>query len=315
VNKLSIASFTNLGYSWHARRFDDIDADLSGRTAVVTGGTGGLGFEAARQLAQLNASVVIVGRNQEKLDRAANIIGPLASTMRADLSLMEEVRELASRVLEEQDALDVLINNVGVLNPERSETVEGLEKTFAINLAGQFLFTNLLLPRIIDSAPSRIINVTSGGMYSQRIRPEDLQFREGTYSGSTAYARTKRGQVILTEEWAKRLNQTDVVVHSMHPGWSATAGVENSLPLFYKVMRPLLRTPEQGADTIAWLAAAQKPAESSGLFWFDREPAPTHLMDATRETQAERDLLWEMLADATGSDFPTRSVEKRVNHS
>jgi hypothetical protein len=101
----------------------------------------------------------------------------------------------------------------------------------------------------------------------------------------------------------------------MHPGWSATAGVENSLPLFYKVMRPLLRTPEQGADTIAWLAAAQKPAESSGLFWFDREPAPTHLMDATRETQAERDLLWEMLADATGSDFPTRSVEKRVNHS
>jgi hypothetical protein len=150
-------------------------------------------------------------------------------------------------------------------------------------------------------------------MYSQKVRPDDLQFREGVYSGSTAYARTKRGQVILTEEWANRLDPNEVVVHSTHPGWSATPGVENSLPLFYRVMRPLLRTPEQGADTIVWLAAARKPAESSGLFWFDREQAPTHLMESTRETQAERDLLWENLVDITGSDFRSLWVGQDAN--
>lgn len=308
MNKLSIATFTNLGYWWHSRGFDDIDADLTGKTAVVTGGTGGLGLETARSLAQLNARVIVVGRNQEKLDRAAESIGPQAIPMRADLSLMGEIRGLADQMLTEQRTIDVLVNNVGVLNPERLETDERLELTFAVNLAGQFLLTNLLLSRMIDSAPARIINVTSGGMYSQKIRPDDLQYRTGDYSGSTAYARTKRAQVIVTEEWARRINPAQVVVHSMHPGWSATAGVESSLPLFYKVMRPLLRTTRQGADTIVWLAADPKPAGFSGAFWFDREQVPTHLMESTRETQAERDDLWNRLVDITDSEFPKRGT-------
>ncbi len=310
MKKLSIASFTNVGYFWHARRFEPIDTDMTGKVVAITGATGGLGFETAETLAGLGARVVIVGRNRDKLDSAARSIGQNAMPFRADLSLMADVRNLAADVLDSVPRVDVLINNVGVLLPERSETVEGLETTFATNLAGQFLLTNLLLPRLVGSAPARVVNITSGGMYSQRLHPTDLQNEIDSYSGSTAYARTKRAQVIVTKEWAKRLDPAKVAFHSMHPGWSATAGVQGSLPVFYKLMRPLLRNTAQGADTIVWLASADEPGKS-GSFWFDRGQAPLHLMDSTRETGEDRALLWDQLVEITGSDVPGSLVERR----
>lgn len=227
-----------------------------------------------------------------------------ASTIQADLSLMREVQEVARRVIESEERLDVLINNVGVLLPERQETAEGMEKTLAVDLAGHFLLTNLLIPKLVDDAPARIINVTSGGMYAQRIRPDDLQFEKGDYMGTAAYARAKRGQVILTELWAERLRGTGVVVHAMHPGWAGTEGVASSLPTFNLVMKPFLRTPEQGADTIVWLAAARDPARSTGRLWFDRSDVPTHMTESTKETEEDRKSLWSQLVELTGSDFP-----------
>ena len=298
MNKLSIASFTNLGFLYHSRGFEPLEADLTGQRIVVTGATGGLGLESARSLASFGADVVIIGRSADKLARAAGELGGRTETIEADLSLMTEVRRAASTILS-GGTVDVLINNVGVLLPERTTTREGLETTLATNLAGHFLLTNLLIPRLVESAPSRIINVTSGGMYSTSIKPDDLQ-TEHNYTGTAAYARTKRGQVILTEMWADQLRGANVVVHAMHPGWAKTAGVANSLPTFDKVMRPLLRTPEQGADTIVWLAAASEPARSSGRLWFDRRPAPTHLDDSTRESEADREKLWRQLGELTG---------------
>jgi NAD(P)-dependent dehydrogenase (short-subunit alcohol dehydrogenase family) len=190
---------------------------------------------------------------------------------------LSEIRDLAERLLENETQIDILINNAGVLLAEREVTPEGIEKTLATDLAGHFLLTNLLIPRLIASAPSRIVNVTSGGMYSQRIRLDDLQFEHREYKGSVAYANAKRGQVILTGMWAARLQHTDVTVHAMHPGWARTAGVQRSLPTFNKLMGPFLRTPAQGADTMVWLAADPLPALSSGELWFDREIAPKHL--------------------------------------
>ena len=136
-------------------------------------------------------------------------------------------------------------------------------------------------------------------MLTARITPDDLQSETG-YDGRSAYARTKRGQVILTEMWAKQLAGTGVVVHSMHPGWAATPGVDAGIPLFGKLMGPLLRTAEQGADTIVWLAAAEPPAETSGLFWHDRRPRSTHRVARTRETAEEREVLWSQLAALSG---------------
>ena len=288
MNKLSIASFTNLGYQLHSRSFEAIDDDLAGRTIVITGATGGLGLAAARRLSALGARVALVGRSEEKLQSAVESMSGEAVSYRADLSSMSEVRELASRLIKDESRIDVLVNNVGVLLPTREVTSEGLEKSFAINLAGQYLLTRLLMPKLVASAPARVINVSSGGMYSERIAPDALQFEDRTYAGAAVYARTKRGQVILAEEWANEFSDSGVVFHSMHPGWAGTAGVEESLPTFNKVMGPFLRSPEQGADTIVWLSASDEGAENSGSFWFDRRMVNKHLMDSTRETQLDR---------------------------
>jgi NAD(P)-dependent dehydrogenase (short-subunit alcohol dehydrogenase family) len=112
------------------------------------------------------------------------------------------------------------------------------------------------------------------------------------FDGPTAYARTKRAQVILTELWAERLRGAGVVVHAMHPGWAATPGLKASLPRFYSMTKRLLRTPLQGADTIVWLGAAPEPARSSGGFWHDRRRRPTHRVPWTKETPEDRERLW-----------------------
>jgi NAD(P)-dependent dehydrogenase (short-subunit alcohol dehydrogenase family) len=304
VSILSVAGFTNIGHRLHARRFEPIDSDLRGQTVVITGATGGLGKAAARRIASLGARTIVVGRSAGKLRSAEAEIDGEVVGYEADLALMSDVRGLAEALGREQGRIDVLINNVGVLLPERETTTEGLEKTFATDLAGHFLLTNLMIPHLIDSAPSRVVNVTSGGMYTERIRPDDLESSRGEYRGSVAYARAKRGQVILTGMWARLLEGTGVTVHSMHPGWAETAGVATSLPTFNRLMGPLLRSPEQGADTIVWLAADSEPATRTGLLWFDREPVDEHMLDRTRETAADRRRLWERLVELTGSDLP-----------
>jgi dehydrogenase/reductase SDR family protein 12 len=303
MNLLSIAGFTNVGYRLHARDFAPIDADLEGQTIVLTGASGGLGRAAAERIATLGARTIVVGRTPDRLRAAEKEIEGEVIGYQADLSLMSEIGDLADRLLQNEDRIDVLINNVGILLPEREVTSEGIEKTLAVDLAGHFLLTNLLIPRMIESAPARIINITSGGMYAERIRPHDLQFEKGEYTGTSAYARAKRGQVILTGMWARRLAGTGVTVHAMHPGWAKTGGVAQSLPTFDKVMKPLLRTPGQGADTMVWLAVAEEPAETSGRLWFDRRRVDEHFTDRTRETAEDRKALWEGLVELTGVDL------------
>ena len=293
----SVVGYTALGYRW--RPHPPIDADLSGRVAIVTGATSGLGRSAATELARLGATTVLVGRNPEKTADVCEDIrretgNPNVRGEIADLSSMSQVRALAERL---EGPVHLLVNNAGVLLPERETTEEGFERTFATNLLGHFLLTNLLADKL--EAPARIINVSSGGMYTQRIRVDDLQMEKGAYDSVVAYARTKRGQVILTELWAERLKDRGIVVHSMHPGWAATPGVSESLPRFYRLTKPLLRTPEQGADTIVWLCASDEAAGATGQFWHDRRPRPTHRAKATRETEADRRALWKALEELT----------------
>ena len=296
----SLLGYTSLGYRW--RDHPPVTADLRGQTALVTGASSGLGKSTAAALARLGATVVLVGRNELKTSRVADSIIAETSNDRvrtelADLSSMAEIRQLAKRI---EGPLHLLVNNAGVLLPERSETVEGLESTFATNLLGGFLLTHLLVPNMTAAGSARIVNVSSGGMYTQRIAVDDLQSQEGRYDGAQAYARTKRGQVILTELWAEKLAGRNIVVHAMHPGWADTPGVSQSLPRFYRVTKPLLRSPEQGADTIVWLCAAEEPSRSTGLFWHDRKPRPTHRFAWTRESPEEREALWEALCRHSG---------------
>ena len=134
-------------------------------------------------------------------------------------------------------------------------------------------------------------------MYSQKIQVNDLQNQRGQYSGSVAYARAKRGLMILTEEWAKRWSNDDISVNAMHPGWVDTPGVVDALPDFYRITKRVLRTPEQGADTITWLAAAKEAGLVSGKFWLDREQHPSHLSKRTVETKNQREQLLQALAE------------------
>jgi NAD(P)-dependent dehydrogenase (short-subunit alcohol dehydrogenase family) len=301
MDTLILPGFSRIGYRIRSRDFTPIEADLSGQTAVVTGATSGLGRATAEGLAELGARVVLVARNGEKADRAKHEIVDATGNEDiaielAELSLMGQVRELARRLLETEPNIDILVNNAGALFPERRLTEEGLDISFATNLLSHFVLTNALIPRMKESAPARIINVSSGGMYSQRISIANLQNDKGEYKGSAAYARTKRGQVILTELWAEKLQGTGVTVHAMHPGWADTPGVSHSLPTFYKLTKPFLRTAGEGADTIVWLAAAEEGGKTTGLFWHDRESRPTHKTKRTKATAEKRQRLWEELA-------------------
>ena len=174
-----------------------------------------------------------------------------------------------------------------LFNP-RQQTAEGFEKSFALLLLAPYILTERLQPLLAKSVAPRVVNVSSGGMYSQKIHVRDLQSQNGRYSGSVAYARAKRGLMILTEEWADKWRKQGIVVNAMHPGWADTPGVASSLPGFYRVTRSLLRTPQEGADTIVWLAASTEAGQVSGRFWLDREQHPSHIFSRTRETPAER---------------------------
>ena len=280
-------------------------AHVAGRTVVVTGATAGLGLATAERLVELGARVVLLSRNADKLaDVAAEIEErtgkPVLATVTCDLGSLASVRAAAAQLLDELDEIHVLVNNAGILIHEHVTTEDGYEKVWSTNLLGPYLLTELLLDRIVASAPSRVIEVTSGGMYSQKIDVEDHQTLEKEYEGRAVYSRTKRGQVILTEVRAEQHADTGVVFHSMHPGWAATPGVYESIPDFAEKFGEILRTPEQGADTIVWLAAADAPAESNGLLWQDRRPRETYRDDATRETPEERARLVELLHEQAG---------------
>ena len=300
-----LLGFTSLGYHWHKRSWKPMAVSLRGRTVVVTGATSGLGKAAASQLAELGARVILVGRNPDKAeDTRREIVAATGNdnvaVALADLSLLADVRKLAQRLLEAEPRIHVLVNNAGVLLNQRTTTAEGNETTLATNLLAPYLLTQMLLPRLRESAPSRIINVSSGGMYATGLALDDLQYEKSTYDGSRAYARTKRALVVLTEIWAEQLKDSGVVVHAMHPGWADTPGVAGSLPGFHTITRRLLRTAEQGADTVTWLAAAPEAAKVSGVFWLDREPHTTHVFPGTDPSPQERQQLWDALARLTG---------------
>jgi NAD(P)-dependent dehydrogenase (short-subunit alcohol dehydrogenase family) len=298
-------AFTRFGYRRSKRGWAPLTVSLQGRTVVVTGATAGLGRAAAERLAELQARVVLVGRNPDKLEQARREIAAATGNQQiaaqvADLSLMAEVRSLARRLLEQEPAIHVLINNAAVLPAERALTPEGLETAFATDLLSPFLLTRLLLPRLRASAPSRIVNVSSGGMYLSGLDLDDLQNQRGRYDGSRAYAQAKRGLMMLTELWAGELADSGVVVNAMHPGWADTPGVQASLPGFHRLTRAILRTAAQGADTIAWLAAAPEAGKVSGKFWLDRQPHLAAILPGTAGSERQRRALLRELNRLAG---------------
>jgi NAD(P)-dependent dehydrogenase (short-subunit alcohol dehydrogenase family) len=305
-----IVSYTKLGYARRSRRWDAADlAAMDGKVVLVTGATSGLGEAAATGFARLGASVWLVARSRERGEGARARIAEQTGSDEVhvgicDLSDLRSVRRFGERCQSEPGRVDVLVHNAGALTEERSLSRDGIELTLATNVVGPFLLTKLLVPLLARSARARVINVSSGGMYTQGLHLEDLQNAHGKFRGTVAYARTKRMQVVLSELWASRLDGTGVVVNAMHPGWVDTPGLRDSLPGFYRVVRPLLRTPQEGADTIVWLGSAPRAAAISGAFWFDRGRRPTHVLGRGAESREDRARLWTAIERLSGQLSP-----------
>jgi NAD(P)-dependent dehydrogenase (short-subunit alcohol dehydrogenase family) len=305
-----VGSFSRVGPALRRRLFRWREAaprSLVGKTALVTGPTSGLGLATARGLAELGARVVLVGRDADRLARVRDELTRLVGqdrfpTVVADMASLASVRRAVEQVRATEARLDLLVDNAGAIYPARTVSPDGIEATLALLVVGPFALMGGLLPLLRASGDARVIAVSSGGMYTQAVDLDDLQSRNGIYSGSLAYARAKRIQVALVREWAHRLASAGIAVNAMHPGWADTPGLASSLPGFHRLMRPLLRTPDDGIDTILWLATTRARPRPTGKLFLDRAVRPFDRVPGTRLAAADRHALWDEIVQLSGSD-------------
>lgn len=291
------------GFRLAARGFEpaDLDVDLTGRVCLVTGANAGIGRATAEALAARGATVHLLCRDRARGEEAR---ADIAARTRAPGAVVLDVVDVADRaalrayVAERAPArVDALIHNAGVLPHERIETKDGFELTYATNLLGPYLLTELLAPRLGRGA--RVVFVASGGALTQRLDLAVLtaERREVPFDGTVAYAQTKRAEIILAAELAETFRARGVFVASMHPGWVDTRSLSTSLPRFYALTRTLLRDASAGADTVVWLAVSTRlGASESGRFFFDREARDPYPLFRTRESPADREALLARLA-------------------
>jgi retinol dehydrogenase 14 len=277
---------------------------MTGRTVLVTGATAGIGRATAVHLSAMGAHLAITGRDRGRTEAAARDMraacgGPV-DVFVADLSARSEVRRLADEVLQRLPRLHVLVNNVGGYWNTRHVTEDGLEHTFALNHLAPFLLTNLLLDRLKNSAPARVVTVSSNAHTGGRIDFDDLQ-GERSYSGARAYNQSKLANVLFTYELARRLEGMSVTANALHPGVVRTsfgaedpAGVQRML---VPLIRPLMKSPARGAATSIYMASAPQLGQVTGRYFANRAPKRS---SARSYDQAVAARLWQVTADTAG---------------
>lgn len=284
-------SFDRTGFERHQKAFQNENLDGSGKTSVVTGANKGIGFAAAKMLVEAGATVYLACRSQKRGEDAAKQLGPSAKVWELDLSNIEEVKEKCRTP--PFDSLDILIHNAGGMPEKLSLNPQGQEITFATHVLGPAAMTKALAPKMAEG--SRVVFVSSGGMYLQKLDLSDLNWEKRDYDKYTAYANAKRAQLVLTSYFQEKYGE-QVHFSAMHPGWVETEGVESAMPTFYQWMKKRLRTPKQGADTAVWLALTEQDIPG-GRFWFDRKEAPLHKRKKTKESPQERQKLIQMIEE------------------
>lgn len=266
---------------------------------IVTGATNGIGFVTALELARTGATVLLVGRDLQRVEAAlANIRRELptanVASFVADLSRISEVQLLAHHIIQNYQRIDVLVNNAGAFYQSRQLSADGIEMTFALNHMAPFVLTYQLLPLLRASAPARIVNVSSAAHQSASMNFDDIQF-EKHYSGWNAYAQSKLANLLFTYELADRLQDSDVTVNALHPGFVNT-GFAQGTPSLFSMLFGLLQkyaaiTPEQGAKTSIYLATSQDVADISGRYFVISQPVAS---SRTSYEVTARRKLWEL---------------------
>ena len=298
-----VPGFSRIGFLARSRinHWDQVSSyDLSGKVVVITGPTSGLGKECVRILAPTGAQLVLVARNKEKCQDVISSIrnictGPEPMCVVAEMGDLPSVGRAAREIATHFAQVFAIVHNAGALLNSREVSPQGIEQTVASHVLGPHLLTTVLLTNLI-ATQGRVVTVSSGGMYSAELPNIDgkrtLEMRPDIYNGSKQYAIAKRAQVTLNEIWATK--ERAVHFDSMHPGWADTPGVQESIPAFRRITKPILRSAQQGADTIAWLAAVQPIPGPSGAFWSDREVRSIHKLPMTRrsDTAQARTNLW-----------------------
>ena len=287
-----LMEYTKGGYLSAAKNFveSDLEVVCSSKNYLITGSNSGLGKQTALEIAKRGGIVHLVCRNATSAEQAKNEIIKETSNENIhvhslDLSNSKEVHTFSQKFSSDnsENGLHVLINNAGCMVNKRELTNDGLEKNFATNTLGTYILTESLIPLLKKSAAlggrPRVITVSSGGMLTNKLDPLDLQFENKQFDGTMAYAQNKRQQIIMTDEWAAKYSE--IQFSSMHPGWADTPAVRTSMPGFYEKMKDKLRTVQQGADTVVWLAVTENSAaidpNNSGAFYQDRLSVWKHL--------------------------------------
>jgi NAD(P)-dependent dehydrogenase (short-subunit alcohol dehydrogenase family) len=288
--------------------------EMKGKICIVTGSNSGIGKETALALAKMGATVVMAVRNQERGEKARTEItreseNEAVRVMICDVSSMNSIRQFAMEFKHAYNRLDVLVNNAGVFIGKRQVTVDGFERTLAVNYLGPFLLTYELLPLLKSSAPSKIINVGSGMATSGKIAFDDLQY-EKKYSGMKAYANSKLMLTMYTYELARRLEGSRVAANVVEPGFVATNLASNSgsllLSLGFRIMRPIQMSPRKGAETSVYLASAPDVEGVSGKCFAKLQEARTSELSYDQEMQKR---LWSVTAQLLG--LPTEAKMAR----
>lgn len=273
---------------------------MKNKTILITGGSDGIGKETAKRLAEMGANVVIVGRNPAKTEAAAQEIqqetGASVDVLIADLSDLNQVKRLAGEVRSQYPQLNILINNAGAIFLSRGETVDGYERTFALNHLSYFLLTDLLLDTLKKNTPARIINVASGAHYPGVIYFDDLMFTK-RYRFRKVYSQSKLANVMFTYALARRLEGIGVTVNSLHPGFVRSNFASGNGRLA-KIIRPIAFrsaiTVEQGAETTIYLASSDEVEGISGKYYTLLKEKRSSDLSYDEEAQEK---LWAMSED------------------
>lgn len=282
--------------------------NLQGKVCLITGATNGIGEEAAKQIALMGAEIVFIARSPAKAEELKqslkSLTGRESISIIADLSSQEDVKRAASEFLSLNKPLNILLNNAGIMNTSRKETVDGLEEVFSVNHLAYYSFTLMLMNKLIESGPSRVVNVASGAhMFVKDMNFDDLQ-SEKEYKTMQVYGRSKLANILFTRELAERLEGKGVTVNCLHPGFVNTGIGSNNSPTMGRILmtlaRPFSRKTDKGAETSIYLCVSPEVENETGEYFYDCKKEKISAAASDKENATK---LWEVSSKLTGIDL------------